>query len=530
MASSIIHNPVLPGFNPDPVIFRDDECYHIIVSTFEWLPGLRIYSSDDLVSWRYETSVLSDPGMVELRGNPTCCSIWGPYAAYHNGRYYVVYTNVNSTKVPYKDCDNYIVTAERLEGPWSDPVYVNSSGFDPSLFFDDDGKAYFLNEIWDYRLGTHNKSAGVVMQRIDPETLALIGEPKVIFRGTDARKTEAPQIVKRSGYYYLLTAEGGTEAGHQETVARSRNIWGPYEVDPDTPLITAADDRSLPLQCAGHASLVRTDGDEWYMAYLCTRPFPDGDEFSILGRETAIQRVEWTDNGWLRLSGGGHHPSLTATGPRLTVPDHAAGVDCDYVTANLGFSDPLTGSRLDPERWNTLRQFPDSSWLDLTSEGMVIRGGQSPQSAFDQHLVATRQTAFDCDASVTMQYTPRNYMQLAGMTLYLDTANYVLFMITAGDDGCPYAVLQRSVRGQFEQIASVPVSDSGSYRFNIRLSGPSAEFVVNDGQSSQTLAESDIAFLSGGYTGNFIGLDTIDMGRRNASEAVFTDFSYRVSA
>lgn len=183
-------------------------------------------------------------------------SIWGPYATYHDGTYYIVYTNVNQTRVPYKDVDNYIVTAKDIHGPWSKPVYVNSSGFDPSIFFDDDGKAYFLNEIWDYRMETHNKSCGIVMQQIDPGSFDLIGEPKKLFDGTVPAKTEAPQIDKHGDYYYLFTAEGGTGINHQETVARSKEIWGPYEVDPGTPLITSKGHPELPLQQSGHSSLI----------------------------------------------------------------------------------------------------------------------------------------------------------------------------------------------------------------------------------------------------------------------------------
>ncbi|KAB8291924.1 family 43 glycosylhydrolase [Bifidobacterium avesanii] len=548
----LIHNPVLPGFNPDPVIFRDGERYRIIVSTFEWLPGLRVYSSDDLAHWSYETAVLDGPAAPELRGNPAACSIWGPFAVWRNGTYYVAYTNVRSTRVPYKDCDNYVVTATSLNGPWSEPVYVNSSGFDPSLFFDDDGRAYFLNAIWDYRMDTRNKSAGVVMQEIDPRTLELIGEARVIFPGTAARKTEAPQIYKHDGWYYLLTAEGGTESGHQETVARSRSVWGPYEADPETPLITAADDPTLPLQCAGHASLVETPGGDWYLAYLCSRPFENNDGFSILGRETAIQRVRWTDDGWLRLADGGHHPQEV-----VEVPDAGVRTDCaDCVDradsggtspivpspslnvgnpvvglSDPGFDDPLTGPSLNPNHWNTLRQLPDGEWLEFAGAGLTIRGGQSPQSFFDQHIVGTRQTALACTASVTMDYVPDRsavgYLKLAGLTLYLNDANYVLFMVTAGDDG-PVAVLQQSVRGEFSQVEVMPVSDGGGYDLSVRLNGNSAWFTVGDGTGETRFAPLDVTFLSGGYTGNFIGLDVIDMDRRNASAATFRDFRYRV--
>lgn len=510
----MIKNPVLTGFNPDPVLFRDDQQYYLVVSTFEWLPGVRIYSSKNLVNWHYETAALNAGDGINLQGNPTGCSIWGPFASYHDGRYYIVYTNVNATRVPYKDVDNYIVSAPDIHGPWSKPVYVNSSGFDPSIFFDDDGKAYFLNTLWDYRMSTHNKSCGIVMQEIDPVSFELIGEPRKIFDGTAPRKTEAPQIYKHNGYYYLLTAEGGTELNHQETVARSKNIWGPYEVDPQTPLVTSKGHPELKLQSAGHASLMETKDHEWYIAHLCTRPLPGNKP--ILGRETAIQKVEWTTDNWLRLTTGTNLPADEVPAP---VSGSAATPVCH------GFSDDLQHG-LDPRYWNTLRQYASSEWCVAGKQGLLIRGGQSPQSEFDQHVVATRQYDFGVTASVEMDYQPTTYLQLAGMTMYLDTANYILLMATVNEENQSVVVLQQEVAGEFKQVASVKTNGQGHYHFKIKIDDTTASYWVDDGSNSQKVGELDVSFLSGGYTGDFIGMNVIDMHRRNHTAARFTNFSY----
>lgn len=511
---SIIKNPVLTGFNPDPVLFRDDDRYYIVVSTFEWLPGVRIYSSENLIDWHYETSVLTSPEKTNLKGNPVGCSIWGPFATYHNGKYYIVYTNVNSTRVPYKDVNNYIVCADNIHGPWSEPVYVNSSGFDPSIFFDDDGKAYFLNELWDYRLDTHNKSCGIIMQEIDPVSWQLIGTAKKIFDGTEARKTEAPQIYKRNGWYYLLTAEGGTELGHQETVARSKNIWGPYEVAPNTPLITSKGHPELSLQSSGHGSLMETKDHHWFMSHLCTRPLP-GDN-PILGRETAIQSISW-ENDWPKLTNGGELPA-----DEVQINDGNSLVNND----DHSFKDPLTHG-INSKYWNTLRQFIDPSWCLQSTRGVIIKGGQSPQSTFDQHILATRQCDFNVDASVEMDYQPKNYMQLAGMTLYLDTNNYILLMVTADNNHQPIVVLQESVDSQFKQVCELPVAGQ-HFKFRILLKGTKAEFYITDkNQKEMEVGVLDVAFLSGGYTGNFIGFDAIDMFRNNSTQATFTNFIYQ---
>ncbi|EOR85054.1 glycoside hydrolase family 43 protein [Latilactobacillus sakei] len=501
-------NPVLQGFNPDPCILRVEDTYYIFVSTFEWLPGIRVYTSKNLFDWKYKTSILDTKNQINLQGNPKACSIWAPSAIFKDGIFYVVFTNVKSTRVPYKDVDNYIITAKDIEGPWSEPVYINSSGFDPSLFIDSDGQAYFLNEIWDYRLETHNKSDGIVMQKIDLNTFILEGEPKVIFKGTEARKTEAPQMYYHNDYYYLLTAEGGTELGHQETVVRSKHIWGPYMLAPNTPLISAKDKSDSYLQCAGHASLVESAEGNWFIAYLCTRP-TNKEGFSILGRETAVEQIEWTDDGWPKLANGTNYPSQN----RLTLDK----------TNQLSFRDSFTEIDLNHKYWNTLRILPNNSWLSQESSGIRIRGGQSPQSVFDQHLIGTRQTAFNCNVEFDMQYKFRSYLQLAGVTLYLDIENYLLFMVTV-DNGKPVIVVQQSVKGEFKQLKILPIiNDCGNYHFRLEIRNKKVTVWLN---KQQVIAHLDIDFLAGGYTGNFIGLDVIDMERRNLTSAVFSDFEY----
>ena len=545
-----IHNPVLPGFNPDPYVFRDDERYHIAVSTFEWVPGVRVYGSDDLVDWSYETSVLATSSTANFAGNPDNCSVWAPSMAYHNGRYWLIYTDVKAFWAPFADVRNYIVTAENIHGPWSEPVYVNSSGFDPSLFFDDDGRAYVVNEVWDWRLPEKNKSAGILVQEFDPESIRLIGAPKLVFGGTDARMTEAPQLYRHEGWYYLMTAEGGTGLGHQVTIARSRSPFGPYEVDPAGPMLTSRFDPSLTLQCAGHASLVSTPDGEWYIAHLATRPLPGNAP--ILGRETALQRVVWTDDGWLRLADGGITPAETVPAPAHTIDGRPVeevagesrdgggndGIGCGVGSDGVGrgvagfahsFRDPLTVGPLNPARWNTLRELPGGDWLDFGADGMTIRGGASPRSAFGQHLVGTRQTDFVFEASVAMRFDPPSHMQLAGMLLYLNTKRYLFLAVTRdGYDGGVRAQLLGVEDGVPNASLGEPVSLQGDeFGLRVHADHAQADFFITDAAGEHAVARGiDIAFLSGGFTGDFIALDVVDLNRCNDTAAVFRDFVY----
>ncbi|TYP78239.1 glycoside hydrolase family 43 protein [Paenibacillus methanolicus] len=516
----VIANPVLRGFNPDPYMLRAEGKYLIAVSSFEWLPGVRVYESADLNSWTHRADLLTD--QVDLRGNPKNGSIWAPQLSWNEGRYYLVYTDVKSTRRPFKDSHNYLITATSLDGPWSAPVYLNSSGFDPSLFHDDDGRKWLLNEIWDYRLETSNKSAGIVMQEYDPIGQALIGEPVRLFDGTHLAKTEAPHIYKRDGWYYLITAEGGTGTGHAVTVLRSRQLAGPYEVDPAFPMMTASDTPDWPLQCAGHGSLVETPEGEWYMAHLCTRPV-DG-KYAILGRETAIQKVEWTEDGWLRLHGGGTLPLLETPAPAGDA--HAPS----SAHAPSLFEDRFDGPSLH-NNWNTLRILKDESWCSLAARAGYLRiiAGESPQTLFRHHMVAIRQTEISFRAETTLDYAPSSYLQMAGLLLYLNDENYVYACVTHDERQGRVVRLMRCAADVFTLLPDVIlVPGDGEVSLAVEADGIQARFSCRaDGEAWQPLGEElAIDFLSGGFTGNFIGIGAHDMYRTGGSHADFAEFRY----
>ena len=254
-----IQNPILRGFNPDPSILRVGDDYHIATSTFEWFPGMQIHHSRALVNWRVLAQPLSRVSQLDMRGNGDSGGIWAPCLSYSDGLFYLIYTDVKAFSMiaGFKDTHNYLVTAEKIEGPWSEPAFLNSSGFDPSLFHDDDGKKWFLNMVWDHRMGK-NQFGGILLQEYDPASRALVGPVKNIFHGTNLMVTEGSHLYKRYGWYYLLVAEGGTSYKHAVTLARSRKIDGPYEVHPQNPILTAWGKPELELQKTGHASWVET--------------------------------------------------------------------------------------------------------------------------------------------------------------------------------------------------------------------------------------------------------------------------------
>ncbi|WP_059054439.1 glycoside hydrolase family 43 protein [Paenibacillus senegalimassiliensis] len=538
----MIQNPILRGFNPDPCILRAGDVYYIVVSSFQWLPGVRVYRSDNLTDWEHCTDLLTD--QVDLRGNPKDCSVWAPQLSWHDGLFYLIYSDVKSTRRPFKDVHNYLITAPSINGPWSEPIYLNGSGFDPSLFHDEDGRKWLLNEIWDYRIPEGNKSSGIVMQEYDPRQRRLVGKPIKLFDGTALKKTEAPHIYKRNGYYYLVTAEGGTGSGHAVTVARSLQLEGPYEVDPHNPMLTSRDDPALPLQCAGHGSLVETPGGEWYMAHLCTRPVEG--KYAILGRETALQQVYWDDEGWLRLSAGGNTPQIKVPAPRetlLTASGEKPASDKDSGRGRHAlpyrFQDDFDGDVLQSE-WNTLRMMPNESWCSLKKRPGYLRltAGESPQSLFRHHLLAIRQRDVHFRAETCLDYAPYTYLQMAGLLLYLNEDNYLYAYISHEES---QGKVLRLLRCAGDEVILEPepvlLPNEGAVHLAVEVRGTEARFYcraeephmkdhpAEAGWQAQFAAQ-PISFLSGGFTGNFVGIAAHDMQMHQGSYADFSNFHY----
>lgn len=239
-----ITNPILKGFNPDPSILRVDDDYYIATPTFEWWPGVQIHHSKDLVNWQVVAHPLNRVSQLDMNGIQASRGIWAPCLSYDNGIFYLVYTNVKSFGGAFKDTHNYLVTTTDILSDWSEPVHLNSIGFDPSLFHDDDGKKYMLGMISDHRQN-RNEFGGIFIQEYDAREKRLLGKHKKIFGSTERGLTEGPHLYKRNGFNYLILAEGGTSVDHSVAMARSKNIDGPYELDPKGSVLTASENRDL---------------------------------------------------------------------------------------------------------------------------------------------------------------------------------------------------------------------------------------------------------------------------------------------
>ncbi|AEJ62151.1 glycoside hydrolase family 43 [Spirochaeta thermophila DSM 6578] len=537
-----IRNPILPGFNPDPSIVRVGDDFYIATSTFEWFPGVQIHHSRDLVNWELVSRPLDDPGALPLQGVRASAGVWAPCLSHDGERFYLIFsivrtwTDRGNSEGP-KDVHNFLTTAEDVRGPWSEPVYLNSSGFDPSLFHDDDGKKWLLNMEWDYREG-HNHFSGILLQEYDPGAKRLVGPVYKIFTGTSIGLTEGPHLYKRNGWYYLIVAEGGTTYAHAVTCARSRSITGPYEVHPQNPILTSVRERegfdravayggdvrpylAEGLQKAGHASMCPYTDDLWVLVHLCGRPLP-GTLYCPLGRETALQAVRWGEDDWPHVEGG-PHPQTEVRLPGDPVEKRGGAV----------FKDDFDGPGLRPE-YQFLRM-PLEGKYSLTERPGFVRlyGRESILSEFDQSLLARRVEHFRWRAQTAVEFSPTSFQHMAGLLVRYDESNQYYLRISADDGGRRVLGLLVYDRGLLSMPLGddeVVLPDEGPVFLRVEMDLYDVRFSYSiDGVEWKEIGPvlpswklSDDYVVPLGFTGMFVGIACQDL----RGTGVWADFDY----
>lgn len=537
-----IKNPILTGFHPDPSLIRVDDTYYIASSTFEWWPGVRIHVSKNLVHWKFLAYVLKEKRLLNMEGNPDSGGIWAPDLSYWNGRFYLVYTDVKVTAGSFKDCVNYLITAEDILGPWSDPIVLNTAGFDASLFHDDDGRKYLVNQYWDPR-SFHHPFYGIMCTEYSEKEKRLTGKPWLLYKGTADRFTEGPHLYKRNGYYYLFVAQGGTEYAHQERVARAASLHDPFETQPKEPFLTTLDAPFHPIQKAGHGSLVETPGGEWYFAHLMSRPLHHHTEsiaevrgWCPLGRETGIQKVSWDEDGWPHIIGG-HQGRL-----ELEPPQDAKTETEDEAGRAICVRDDFEGETLGMD-FQTLRVPLDESTLSLKDRKGHLRlyGRQSLASTFLQAHVARRWQSFTFDAETKLSYFPETIQQFAGLTCYYNTKNWSCIQVTWNERLGRVIDVVWTDLGKTDSLYRenpIPVPDTAEYVWlKVQVRGIAYHYLYSfDGKNWKDTAYGfDSAKLSDDYvkvvcdaafTGAFTGMVSVD-GLGTGLPADFDYFSYQ---
>ena len=522
-----VTNPVLRGFNPDPCITRGKDAWYIAVSTFEWYPGVLIYRSVDFVNWNVVAAPLDRPSQLNILGNQPSGGVWAPALTYHQGVYYLLYTDMKTWKtertggfMPLRDMHNYMVTATDINGPWSEPIFLLSGGYDPSFYCDCDGKKYVLYSRRDFRAIKKDLFEGVVLREYDEKSQTLIGDEHIIYEGADIEvknfyvKTqiyEGAHILKKDGWYYLIVAEGGVTVSHCCVIARSKNVLGPYEHHPITPMMSS-ENSTQEMQKTGHGNIVQGPDGDWFMTYLCTRQI---NNLSPLGRESCITPIEWKEDGWPYIPGGGIIPPKQFNVKSTVKQAQKYNVELDFTKM-----DKL------PKELQSLRRPITEDWCELNNDGLVLKGQETAYSRFRQSLLGLRIRHFEHTFQTCVNINPHSYHNGAGLIMRYDEETWYFLMVTALDDRTRGLCFMEAIQGQFKYHYDIaPIPANGDIHLKCQTQNGTMYFYYStDGSNwTKTKIERDFYTLSDekahptGFTGSFgcvyafdlLGLDTV---------------------
>jgi alpha-N-arabinofuranosidase len=505
-------NPILPGLYPDPSICRVGADFYLVTSSFEYFPGVPIFHSRDLVNWTQIGHVLTRETQLDLAGVYSSGGIYAPTLRHHAGRFYMITTLVGSPKRG----GNFFVTADDPRGPWSDPVWVDHDGFDPSLLFTG-GEVYYLRD----GKGPTTDHPRIYQARIDAATGALREPMQVIWEGTGGIWPEGAHVYEMKGRYYLFAAEGGTEFGHAEMVGRGASPAGPFEPSPKNPALTHRDRREHPIQATGHADLVELDDGTTWAVFLGVRP--QEGRFHHLGRETFLAPVHFAADGWPTIGDGGR-VELRMPAPALA-PEPAGATP-----ARDDFDRPALA--LD---WNFVRN-PTAGDASLTARPGFLRLTGSAVTLDDMAspaAIVRRQRHFRVRCRASLEFAPREPNEEAGLTVRAsDSVHYDLAVrrATAGRE----AVLASRIAGTSTVVGRAPIAD-GAVTLEIAADEASYTFSVAGAGASQPLGSLPARALSSEeiskhgkhhFTGAMIGLYATGHGHRSTAPADFDWFDY----
>ena len=467
-----LRNPIIPGYHPDPSICRVGDDYYLVNSSFQYFPGVPIFHSKDLVNWKQIGNVLDRESQLPLKGASSWLGIYAPTIRYHEGTYYMITTNVGNG-------GNFMVTATNPAGPWSEPVWLQQQGIDPSLWFED-GKCYMVS----------NPDNTIMLCEIDPKTGRQLTESTPLWRGTGGRYPEGPHLYKKDGYYYLLISEGGTELAHRLTIARSKKITGPYEANPNNPLLTNCSmlGQGMQIQGTGHGDFVQAKDGSWWVVFLAYRNF--GGSYHHLGRETCLAPVEWGRKQW-------------------PVVNRGQPIDTLMQVAGIAAKQPREEGT-SPYEWIHI-QNPIAENYQRIGEGFRLKGSESSLTDNNRPtFIGRRQEAARFVMETEIDTDKMEFGLKAGLTVYQINDGHMDISVEKYMTGTVCVVADQTVKSmhgqQMDQIAQ-----GSKVRLRISSDGQTYQFSYSlDGQTYQTMAEHSCSLMStevvGGFTGAVVGM------------------------
>jgi alpha-N-arabinofuranosidase len=494
-------NPVLAGFHPDPTLLRVGEDFYLATSTFAWFPGIPVFHSRDLVNWRQIGNAIDRPDMLNFEGLTLSRGVFAPAIEHHDGTFYIANTCV--------DCGgNFVITASDPAGPWSDPAWLPTvEGIDPSLFFDDDGSAWLINNRAPAGPALYDGHRALWIERFDPVGLKMLGDPKMIVDGgIDLSQKpvwiEGPHIYKRNGKYYLSAAEGGTSVNHSQVILRADRVDGPYTPAPPgvNPILTQRDlpaDRPNPISAAGHADIVELPGGGFAATFLATRPYDYDKDLYNIGRETFLLPVDWSGEWPVILERGLPIPLVAPT----FLPEVRGAPP---MTGDFTAREEFGRADLGPE-WMTMRAAPYA--LDR-GELVLAPGADGLGDLGKPAFVARRQQHNQASAETEVAFAPGEG-EMAGLAV-LQNDDFFLTLAVVRENGRTLVrVARRAGRDEPRTgvtVAEAPLETQGPVRLRLSVDNGSYAFAYATGGEWKTLAEDvDGTHLSTRIADGFVG-------------------------
>lgn len=505
-------NPILTGFYPDPSICRVGEDFYIVNSSFAYFPGVPIFHSKDLAHWEQIGNVLDREEQLPLEGSEISRGIFAPTIRYNKGKYYMITTNVSNG-------GNFIVTADKPEGPWSERYLLGpqAQGIDPSLFFDDDGKCYYVGTRPNQEGCRYNGDWEIWVQELDLEKMQLVGESMAIWKGAlkDVIWPEGPHLYKIGEYYYLIHAEGGTGPEHAISVARSKNLFQWFEGCPRNPIFTHRHlGMTYPVIYAGHGDLVDDGHGNYYIIMLASRQC---DRHCSMGRETFLAKVDW-ENGWPVINTGiGKLEDVV----EVDLPEYRFDKE-EKNHDNIHFfgdtlDDRLVGIIKRNESIYSLKERP--GYLRLFTNKEVI--SDTVNSAF----LGIRQKEYTFIATTLVDFAPQTESERAGLVLYQNHDNNLRMEIAKDGNGRAFVVTAHT-KGVDEEVARVAIKAEGTVEIKLMAANQKADVLIYENNKVCKVAE-NVSLIpytteaAGGFVGCTVGMYATSNGTDSSNHADF---------
>ncbi len=488
-------NPVITGYYPDPSVCKANGKYYLVSSSFQYFPGVPLFESEDLINWKQIGFCLTRRSQLSMNSEGSSGGIYAPTIRYNDGRFYMVTTNVTGL-------GNFYVYTDDIYGEWSEPIKVEQDGIDPSLYFEN-GKAYFMSN------GSDSNSRGAIFQcEIDINTGKKLSESSLLWHGNGGRYLESPHIYKIGDYYYLMAAEGGTEYGHMVTYARSENLYGPFTVYKNNPVLTNRNLGGYMVQGVGHADLIEDYDGNWWLFHLGFRQIDKWMTFHHLGREVFVMPVSFDADGWFTVGDNGTTTEYVET-DKLN----------NLVKQEINTCYTFKNTEIEKD-WQFLRYYEKDNYK-LTAEGFSLKSSSARiDAAGIPTFVGLHQKEFNMELGVKVKCTDGE----AGVSVYMDERHhYDVFTVKEGNK---FTIKLMLCIGSIKHLMSSFETDNDEVMLKIKSNPFNYQFSAVDNNKEIDLGGGETRYLSsevaGGFTGVVLGL--FSQSGTGSDYNVFTEF------